>query len=216
MDSKFLYEPVNPFKVGQRFGQNLACIDNTTGKVFSKNRSDTPCPPNSRSVYGPGGHSGIDVAAKRWQPVYAAHDGEVIEVSTEEARGLGIGLVTKEKYYSNETGSMELWKSRYWHLIALNVHMGETVRAGDLLGYADSTGMSSGDHLHFEVKIVRKDENGTYYNVLQNNETYGAVDPLPHMLPIFAVHISTLRAALEKLSILLDQLSDWVRGTKSA
>ena len=77
--------------------------------------------------------------------------------------------------------------------------------------------MSTGDHLHYELKPIRFNSDGTYWNVLQDNGTYGAIDPLPYMVPSFAVHINTLRMSTWNVwHFLLDQLSDWVRRQRPA
>lgn len=205
---KFLYQPLTPFRINQGFGENKSCIDLTTNKVFSKNPylDSTVCPPGSKSVYSNmNGHNGLDLYATRWQPIYAAQNGMVDEVSTEIERGLGVGIRTKApdgKWY----------RHRYWHLIALDVEQGDQIQTGDLIGYADSTGFSSGDHLHFELKEV--DINGRVLN--QGNGYFGAIDPIPFMEPIFALEIKGLKSKIElireQLAILTDKLSDWLRN----
>ena len=55
------------------------------------------------------------------------------------------------------------------------------VNNGDLIGYADNTGASTGSHLHYGLKPVAKGEGwGTYYNLEQKNGYNGAVDPQPY------------------------------------
>jgi murein DD-endopeptidase MepM/ murein hydrolase activator NlpD len=210
---KFLFQPVNPFIITQNFGDNRVC-KYPDGRLVMKT-NEASCPVGSRSLYPPGGHTGIDLLARRWQPVYASQDGFVEEIQTEEARGLGIGVITHKKYYTLETNSYEHQKYRNWHFIALNVHKEDkvkTVRTGDLLGYADSTGYSTADHNHFELKPVAQNPDGTWYNILQNNGTYGAINPLTYMRDMFALdYKNKLQRILEQLAIILDRLSDYFR-----
>lgn len=154
------------------------------------------------------GHNGIDAIAHRWAPIYAAQSGRVDEVCTEEARGLGVGVRTCAP-------DGRWYRHRYWHFIAIDVENGDEVQTGDLLGYADSTGYSSGDHLHFELKEVDKD--GRVLN--KDNGYLGAVDPLLFMEDNYALNIkgitSSIQIIREKLAILADHIADFLRRKKS-
>jgi murein DD-endopeptidase MepM/ murein hydrolase activator NlpD len=44
------------------------------------------------------------------------------------------------------------WWTRYGHLKEVNVVVDQSVQAGQVIGHADTTGNSTGNHLHFEVK----------------------------------------------------------------
>lgn len=198
---KFLYQPVKPFFINQAFGEDKSCIDLVTGKVTTK-PNDATCPPGTKSVYSQmKGHNGLDLQAYRWQPIYCAQSGRVDEVCTEIERGLGVGVRTlapNGKWY----------RHRYWHLIALDVESGDELKTGDLIGYADSTGYSSGDHLHFELKEVDKD--GRVLN--HDNGYFGAIDPLPYMEPIYALDIKGIVAKIAEITAkLADMLADWLR-----
>ena len=209
---KFLFQPVKPWKVFQGFGENMACVDLATGKKVIACDGLHP-PEGYKSVYSQmKGHSGLDAFAHRWQQCYSAQDGIVEEVVSEEARGLGLGIITKDKYFCNETGKDEYFKVRYWHFIALDVHLGEEVKAGDFIGYCDSTGYSSGDHLHFELKPVAQNSKGVWYNVLQNNGYFGGIDPTPYMEDIFALEFAGLwRQVKELIAKVADLLADKAR-----
>jgi len=41
----------------------------------------------------------------------------------------------------------------YWHLASLNVRAGERVDVGHVLGTVGNTGLSTGPHLHWELRI---------------------------------------------------------------
>lgn len=215
MDNKFLSYPVMPWVINQGFGENAACV-NSAGKVVNRLSSGV-CPAGYESLYKQtNGHNGLDVHALRWQPIYAAHDGIVTEVQTEEARGLGIGIVSNNKYFCTESGKLEHFKTRYWHLIALDVHLGEKVKVGDLIGWADSTGFSSGDHLHLELKPVTilEWENGKpiYNNTLQKNGMLGAVDPKPYFNGMSALQTAGfVRQITELTARIADLIADRLR-----
>ena len=124
------------------------------------------------------GHNGLDISTAFREPVYAAHDGKVLDVSKERERGIGCTVVTENSY--DYEPSQYHFKTVYWHFDELVVEPGQWVEVGNLLGYSDSTGISTGHHLHFELKPIRK-ENGIFVNVEQNNGFFGAVDPMIYM-----------------------------------
>ena len=188
-----LYYPVYPFMVGQTFGENLACI-NAENKVVAA--LNNVCPAGYEKLYqkfGLAGHTGLDVACYHGQPIYAAQDGIVEEIQTEPERGLGLGIITEEKW--GTFYGEYLVKLRYWHLKGFNVTKGQRVMIGDLIGWADNTGLSSGDHLHFECKPVIKTDTG-YINAFQSNGFVGAIDPNPYFVGTAA---NVFRTALDRI-----------------
>jgi hypothetical protein len=88
------------------------------------------------------GHPGTDFGIVDAQPIYAAHPG-VVAISGWSDVGYGNNIVI--------TGD-QFW-SRYAHLKQPLVSVGDSVFAGQLIAYGDSTGNSTGPHLHFELKI---------------------------------------------------------------
>ncbi|HWA17457.1 MAG TPA: M23 family metallopeptidase [Devosia sp.] len=102
-------------------------------------------------------HTGVDLAAPRNTPIYAAGDGIV-----ERAQWVsGYGRFVELRHVNGfETG--------YGHMnaFAKGLKPGDKVRQGQIIGYVGSTGNSTGNHVHFEIKI-----NGNY------------VDPLSVKLP---------------------------------
>ena len=87
-------------------------------------------------------HPGIDFAAPKGTPVYAAGDGVIAEKRW--AGGYGNWLMIKHQ------GG---WATGYGHLsaYAAGVHPGQSVHQGQLVAYVGSTGLSTGPHLHYEV-----------------------------------------------------------------
>ncbi len=86
-------------------------------------------------------HRGVDWAAPTGTPVRAAFDGEVVFAGD----GEGYGNLVRIAHPGTET--------RYAHLsrFADGLAAGQKVRAGDLIGYVGTTGLSTGPHLHFEL-----------------------------------------------------------------
>lgn len=92
------------------------------------------------------GHKGIDIAAPRGTEIYAACDGVVSKVNYKGwGGGYGIHILI-----DNDDGK----QCMYAHMsyTAVGIKEGDTVKAGQLIGYVGSTGDSSGNHLHFEVR----------------------------------------------------------------
>jgi len=217
MITKFLFKPVNPFQITQNFGEDKCCVDKATFTKYIYKETSQTCPVGFKSVYSMmKGHNGLDLVAKRWQPCYAMQDGEVVEVSTEEARGLGVTILTNDKYYCEESKTTTQFVYKCWHFIANNVHVGDKVEVGSLLGYCDSTGYSTGDHLHIELKPVTvsfKKGKRQITNILQDNGYFGAVNPITYMENTFALDFAGFVKKFRELSArITDWMGDKLRG----
>jgi murein DD-endopeptidase MepM/ murein hydrolase activator NlpD len=86
-------------------------------------------------------HTGLDFAAPSGTPIYAIANGVITSASYDGAYG-------NKTVQTLEDGT-ELW---YCHQTSYTVSTGETVRAGELIGYVGSTGHVTGPHLHLEVR----------------------------------------------------------------
>ena len=91
-------------------------------------------------------HTGTDFRGGMGTPIYAAAGGEVVRAG--RAGGYGNQTVIDHGLVNG----VHLATS-YSHQSRLAVRRGETVRAGELIGYIGSTGFSTGPHLHFEVYV---------------------------------------------------------------
>ena len=79
---------------------------------------------------------------------------------------------------------------------AIPVKPGQLVKAGDIIGYADNTGASTGDHLHFGIKPVYKGEKDwEWWNAEQENGFKGAIDPDPFFNGKFAKDVAVIPKA---------------------
>lgn len=97
-------------------------------------------------------HSGIDIPAEQGSVILAAADGTVTEVGYDRERGNylildhGDGLTTMYAQCRN-----------------VDVQEGDTVKAGGMIAAVGSTGMSTGPHLHFEVRQDGEAQNPVAY-----------------------------------------------------
>jgi murein DD-endopeptidase MepM/ murein hydrolase activator NlpD len=99
---------------------------------------------NISSVLGLRGgrfHSGMDIPAQRGKPVGASMEGRVI-CSVYLA---GFGNTIDIEHRNN-------FITRYSHLSATFVKKGDFVKKGQVVGLVGSTGVSTGNHLHFEIR----------------------------------------------------------------
>lgn len=163
---------------------------------------------------GISGHNGIDFLTYHGQPVYATHDGYA-SYQVDASSGHGIVIYSKEVY--PYMGEDVYFKSIYWHLCdpvkepkyASKIATGGLVEVstGDLIGYADNTGASTGDHLHFGLKPCTKDENKMiWYNTEQKNGYNGAIDPMPYFDKFTPVQFDLLKKQVTVLTKVVDLL----------
>jgi len=86
-------------------------------------------------------HFGVDLAAPAGTPVLATSDGVVTRAAWAGGYGLMVELAG--------AGGMS---TRFGHLSRMAVGEGQSVRKGDVIGFVGSTGLSTGPHLHYEVR----------------------------------------------------------------
>jgi murein DD-endopeptidase MepM/ murein hydrolase activator NlpD len=88
-------------------------------------------------------HTGVDIAWGQGTPVLATADGTVIQTGWTEDFGNNVTIQHKYGFYT-----------RYAHLSAFaGKHKGDHVSQGDIIGYVGTTGLSTGPHLHYEVRL---------------------------------------------------------------
>jgi murein DD-endopeptidase MepM/ murein hydrolase activator NlpD len=98
-------------------------------------------------MWGPNGHNGTDFGVGDRSPVYAAADGKVVTDAVSHAADGGYG-----HYVMLDHGGG--YKTLYAHLdpSSADVHPGDVVKAGQVIGKSGHTGHVTGPHLHFEVQ----------------------------------------------------------------
>lgn len=93
-------------------------------------------------------HDGLDIGAPPNAPVHASAGGTVTVVGFDNKMG---NVVAIEHGYDIET--------QYGHLSKILVKQGQKVKRGDLIGLVGSTGLSTGPHLHYMVKVNERPVN---------------------------------------------------------
>lgn len=120
--------------VSQTITQTYGCIISSFAR-----KSYPACTENGQNG---GFHNGVDIDADTGDPVYAVLSGTIS----------GVGNLGKYAYGKWITINLNNGLTvLYGHLAAQSVSVGQSVKTGDVIGYADSTGYSTGAHLHFTV-----------------------------------------------------------------
>ena len=111
-----------------------------------------------------GFHQGLDFTPGRGSNVYAAMDGIISHV--DNSGEYGVHVIIDHRIHEDLT-----YTTVYAHLQVSNttkrLQLGNDIKKGDLIGFVGSTGLSTGPHLHFEIR-----KNGIKVNplkVLQQN-----------------------------------------------
>jgi murein DD-endopeptidase MepM/ murein hydrolase activator NlpD len=89
-------------------------------------------------------HTGVDWAAPTGTPIYAAGNGVVEKAGWESGYGKFV-LLRHNNGYETAYGHMSAY--------AKGMHEGEKVRQGQVIGFVGSTGLSTGSHVHYEIRV---------------------------------------------------------------
>jgi murein DD-endopeptidase MepM/ murein hydrolase activator NlpD len=88
-------------------------------------------------------HEGVDFRGAVGEPVYASAAGRVVLAEPLTVRGSAVILDHGLGVYSG-----------YWHLSQIDVQVGQEVAQGELLGKVGATGLATGSHLHWEIRVL--------------------------------------------------------------
>lgn len=125
-------------------------------------------------------HQGVDYAARTGTPVSAIGDGIVTQCGWSG----GYGRLVEIRHAGG-------YSSRYGHLSRFGkIRVGSRVSQGQVIGYVGASGLATGPHLHFEVRV-----NGVPRNPLK-------IIP-PRAPPVAREYLTMFRARADSLSALL-------------
>jgi murein DD-endopeptidase MepM/ murein hydrolase activator NlpD len=139
-------------------------------------------------------HKGVDFAAAIGTPIRASGDGTVDFVGQQR----GYGNVVMIKHWSN-------YSTVYGHMsrFATNLHKGEKVNQGDIIGYVGMTGWATGPHLHYEFRINNEARDPMTVNIpnaqpltaMQMQRFHTVADDMSHRFALMSPDVKTVQVA---------------------
>ncbi|EDZ62278.1 peptidase M23B [Sulfurimonas gotlandica GD1] len=99
-------------------------------------------------------HRGLDMKAPMKTPVYATADGIVEYAGIHKSSGFGKLVILQHNYG---------FRSYFGHLNSIVIKSGKFVKKGALIAYTGNSGMSSGPHLHYELRFIQRAVNPFYF-----------------------------------------------------
>lgn len=106
-------------------------------------------------------HNGIDLPAQKNENIYATADGVVVKIYTNPNTGYGYAIKLKHKYS---------YETIYGHMAKKpKFKIGDTIERGQIIGNVGSTGLSTGNHLHYTIYYKNKAINPLSYCKLLAN-----------------------------------------------
>ena len=116
--------------------------------VYPTKAKSITCSYGVRGSWAAGYHTGIDFAASVGTPIYATKGGRVQAAAMYDIYGSEYGNhIVIELQHNGRTV-----RALYAHLSRYNVRVGQSVKAGDLIGWSGDTGRTTGPHLHYEER----------------------------------------------------------------
>ena len=138
-------------------------LDISTGHCIGDRFGRIPRKPTKRNPKPDRNHRGVDMGGKKGDPVYASHDGTVINAE--------FGVNGGQKFYGYTIIIQSLdgkYFTLYAHLSQMNVENTQRVKAGQKIGAVGDTGCGDcPNHLHYEFRYGR-------------NSRGAARDPVPY------------------------------------
>ncbi len=93
-------------------------------------------------------HRGIDIASWPGAPIVATSEG-IIKLAGWK-KGYGLTVIIKHAYG---------FETHYAHLSRIRAYAGKKIKKGDIIGFLGRTGLATGYHLHYEIRIGLQDVN---------------------------------------------------------
>ena len=131
------------FKPGVPSAQNMAPTPGMTGAHAKPYEGEAGITGGFGETRPGHTHAGLDIGVKMGTTLHAAMDGTVTHAASDDPNGYGTWV---------EIAHANGQTTRYGHMSALSVHVGDRVAAGQSIGQSGSTGHSTGPHLHFELR----------------------------------------------------------------
>ena len=105
-------------------------------------------------------HKGADIAGPPGTPIIAAADGVVVRSEIDNRSGYGNVVIIEHAFG---------FSTLYAHLRERRVVVGQRVQQGQLIGTMGATGIATGVHLHYEIRIGEEVMDPTTYLAIRNN-----------------------------------------------
>jgi murein DD-endopeptidase MepM/ murein hydrolase activator NlpD len=97
-------------------------------------------------------HNGLDISSAKGTPIIAPADGTVIKRGYDKYLGKFLKIDHGRKIVTT-----------YGHLSAYSVSTGQKVKRGDIIAFMGNTGLSTGHHLHYMIKVKNRCVNPLHY-----------------------------------------------------
>lgn len=151
-----LFYPINkPFRISQEFGDNFRLSDGTWAYKYPLLA-----------------HNGMDIAASRGTPIFASLEGSCEVSYSNTGYGNSVRIFSPMKIDGRDI----FVDCIYGHMSYISIKDKAWVNAGDKIGEVGTTGFSTGNHLHFGIRLRESNLQVINYN----NGYYGYFDPKPY------------------------------------
>ncbi|MGG5890394.1 M23 family metallopeptidase [Falsiroseomonas sp. HC035] len=141
-------------------------------------------------------HEGLDFAAPRGTPIFAAADGVIASASYERGYGRTVRM-----RHPNGVETVYAHMSRFTR----GLKAGDRVRQGAVIGAVGSTGMSTGPHLHYEIRIAGRAQNPTQVALPNGTPLRGqALAEFQQNRAELGRQLATLSATVTEVAMALD------------
>jgi len=118
-------------------------------------------------------HRGTDMRASMGTPVFATADAIVEYAEMDKKSGYGKLVILQHNYG---------FQSYFGHLNEIVIKSGQFIKKGDLIAYTGNTGLSSGPHLHYEIRFISRLVNPFWFikwDVKNYNEIFEKENKIP-------------------------------------